>query len=143
MRDILYTAKRTDDGVWVEGLITHEIDGTLSSMEVFGGWGNCTFYKVDPKTVSEYTGLFDKRKRRIFEGDIVTANIYDRYNGWIENSLGKLIIEYRGVVVFKNGAFGIQTERGEFAPFASFCNTEFEIIGNRFDNPELVGWYNE
>ncbi|MBO5384522.1 MAG: hypothetical protein J6A30_09505 [Ruminococcus sp.] len=86
-------------------------------------------HRVIPETVGQYTGLNDSNGRKIFEGDVIQDGNCD-YN--------KYVVEY-------------STERGGFLPFAhgdgcgcceintlhdSTCHT---VIGNIYDNPELIG----
>ena len=47
----------------------------------------------------------------------------------------------KGVVTFRDGAFGLRWNRGEvreFSAFTSICNVDYKVIGNIHDNPELL-----
>jgi hypothetical protein len=63
-REILFKAKRVDNGEWVYG--------HLLSYRSIGKWGNCENYSytaIMPDTVCQFTGLTDKNGNKIFEGD--------------------------------------------------------------------------
>ena len=126
MREILFKAKRIDNGEWVEGFYVNYrnvIHYILVREE-----GILVWYEVDKNTICQYTGLTDKRGTKIWENDILKGLFLHG-------------MEVSAVVIFKDGAFGLKWNRGnveEFSPFTSICNVSFEIIGNIFDNPELL-----
>lgn len=123
MRKILFRGKQRLAGNWCEGFLVKTGDhfriSTRNDMISFG---------VDPETVGECAGLTDKNGRLIFEGDIVTG-------------LFLFGMEIKAVIVFRDGAFGLQWYRGsieEFSAFTSLCNVTYEVIGNIHDNKELL-----
>lgn len=143
MREILFKAKRIDNGEWVQGRnILTLIPNQSEELEVYiaqsgAGYsvdideaGNLLLikgelYKVDPETVCQYTGLTDKNGTQIFEGDIVK----DKY------IFGKVVYntnqeDFDGAASFMIDDVddGLQSYR--------FWNI-IEVIGNIFDNTEL------
>ena|SRR5699024_6697184 len=67
MREILFKAKRLDNGEWVGGDFSGKPNGVSYICPDRINW----WIKVDPSTVCRYTGLKDKNGVRIFEGDIL------------------------------------------------------------------------
>lgn len=122
MRDIIFRGKREDNGEWIAESETYikDGDGTWLSDE------SHDVVKVIPETVGEFTGVTDKNDRKIFERDIVKRG--DRI--WI--------IEYD----VKCAQFVMKTftERGVFfiRSFDLIPSEWCEVIGNKFDNPELL-----
>lgn len=77
MREILFKAKRVDNGEWIEGSLVHQtdyygdkvddyfiIDGTSTQDNDIG-----YEYRVDPETICQYTGMNDKYGKKIWEHD--------------------------------------------------------------------------
>lgn len=87
----------------------------------------------DENSIQELT---DKNGTKIFEGDIINIKgnpIYDDYK----------LIDYNAVVIFINGEFcaiDAITEDECAVKRYNFCTKELqiEVIGNIFDNPELM-----
>lgn len=134
MREILFRGKAVDNGEflkckgkWVEGGIAFYKDRTpYICPERFSDYDE--EIEVDPETVSEFTGLYDRNGKRIFEGDIVE---FDVSNGKTKDTVIWDYGEYNGVTGFR------------LKKYALFSITEtnrryFEVIGNKWDNPELL-----
>ena len=139
MREILFRGK-TYDGKWEQGDLRHggyvHNDSETYIMRSDYALHNIP---VDPKTVGQFTGLTDKNKAKIFEGDIVRC--YD------EN----LDDEFYAVVEFgnPNGAYNWGFQLRPIAK-ASFnidillwvemeeTGATIEVIGNIYDNAELL-----
>ena len=127
MREILFRGKRNGyaeqrDRDWLEGSLSV---GDNGGYEICYGTPRIRItYSVIPVTVGQFTGLLDKNGKKIFEGDIVDI--------LTEN-------EKIGVVAYEDGGFLVNAD-GFCVDFHSNINgTDLEVIGNIYDNPELLG----
>lgn len=123
MREILFRGKRTDNGEWIEGTYFPPANTLISyKLELIDGVVTFMDFCVIPETVGQFTGLTDKNGKKIFEGDIITMQKYGK---------GK----HKSLVYFKNGKFAVD---GSNYAFKDICPRNMEIIGNIYDNPELL-----
>jgi hypothetical protein len=70
-REIKFRGKRLDNGKWVFGdlLTKHPHHKGLTIVESGG-----LHHEVDPETVGQYTGITDKGKNKMFEGDLYRSD---------------------------------------------------------------------
>lgn len=78
----------------------------------------------------QFTGLTDKNGKEIYEGDIVTHNIYTKASGRTEKS-------EPNAVYWNEETCGFETNK-EGSYRAGMFYEEYEVIGNIYENPELL-----
>lgn len=135
MREILFKAKQKVTGKWVIGDLRQ--DHELGEAYIFG-WKYYVYkeelqrepfeYEADTETVCMYTGLNDKNISRIWEGDILKI-----VSGGIDEEDGFFIVKWDN-----NGARFILESDSLLTDFDHIYGTNCEVIGNIFDNPELI-----
>lgn len=117
MREILFRGKTVCDGDWVYGGVTW--DPSRKKFFVHTDWEEA---KVIPETVGQYTGLTDENGVKIFEGDILHAAQGDFVVRWSES-----------ICSFVAG------EKERMRPCMNSGTVKCcEVIGNIYDNPELI-----
>ena len=82
--------------------------------------------RIDVNTIGQYTGLHDKNGKEIYEGDII------QYED-ITKGLVRYSEKYAQYVLVNTGSV-----KDEFGPLGDYNIEVFEIIGNEFDNPDLL-----
>lgn len=123
MREILFRAKRIDNGEWVEGL----------PQKMWGEWhiinteDENTAYPIDPETICQYTGITDKNGKRIWENDIL-----------VEKHRGRIHYIFKVVWDAEEGSWMCESKFDSKYGIGIINSSKFEKIGNIFDNPEML-----
>lgn len=132
MREILFKAKRIGDDGWVEGYYQkrHNFLGNeehlIFPVDSHTVW---EYTEINPENLCQFTGLCDKNGKKIWENDILMAHLDESYPedttyetvewgiaGWVGHEAGSTDREY----------------------LDEFDLKHFEVVGNIFDNKELL-----
>ena len=136
MREILFKAKRKDNGRWEAGY--YEKKTKWHRLSEHGEYVKTEKHyicvnmvssedsyidriEVIPETICQYTGLTDKNGSMIWENDVVKDNVIFGAVVWDE----------------KNARFMIDDIHDGLQEYSDWWN-EVEVIGNIFDNPALL-----
>ena len=129
MREILFKAKRIDNGKWIEGYVVKRYgEWFLYNIKNADTCGQSN-YAVDSRTICQFTGLTDKNSKKIWENDILMAHLDESYPedttyetvewgiaGWVTHESNSVDRQY----------------------LDKFDLEHFEVVGNIFDNKELL-----
>lgn len=134
-REILFKAKRKDNGEWVEGnLITNERNENQKYIgyifdERNGVIEDFDLVEVIPDTICQYTGLTDKNGKKIWENDILKANLDESHPEDI--TYIKILWNECRFCVNENYSTDIDALK-------KWDAEHFQVCGNIFDNAELL-----
>lgn len=153
MREILFKAKRIDNGEWVIGNLVYSEDaeegweaiiiptfdsGMFTEGDGKGDLGFEVWYRVDKDTICQYTGLTDKNGNKIWENDLIKCY----YASGNEMAISQ--------IVFSEGSLNLGWCKKDLKSLCIYNDSlletgikqrdakECDVIGNIFDNPELL-----
>lgn len=125
MRKILFRGKRISTGEWIYGDLVHG-NSQITGDRIFEIWvpmpegetdpNKADCGEVDPATIGQFTGLYDKSGKPIFEGDVLSTGTGKPHE-----------------VMFADGTFLME---GTTIPFE--WAVKLYVIGNIHDKPKLL-----
>ena len=145
----LFKAKRIDNGEWVTGqyvkgldMYGKEVHLIFEPTTIFYSSGETDGWsEIDPHTICQCTGLKDKSGNLIWENDIIHKPFYTDYDAYANSEA------YNGRIQYEEGGWSVEITKSD----GSVCVSpiiemiayskdveHFEVIGNIFDNPELM-----
>ena len=122
----LYRAKRIDNDEWTYGYLY----GIWERKYILWGMTNNVpdMTEVEPSTICQCTGLIDKNGKLIWENDIciITDGTLDEEDGYfrLDWEIDRAMFEFEGTGICAN--------------FDNVSGYDCEVVGNIFDNPELL-----
>ena len=135
MRMIKFRGQRQSDNKWIYGDLMQPTElcdiYEISDCNTIDG----SRYDVIKDTVGQYTGLHDKNGKEIYEGDIIQhlyeySDITDRYLvEWDEDELRYVFQNLSN----KNNFCALEDMYDDY-----YGDYAIEVIGNIYDNPELL-----
>ena len=140
----LFRGKRIDNGERVVGnciddgvtgqVFIHAVGNSVNESDKVGEEGCLQFvaFEVAPSTICKCTGLKDKNGKLIWENDIVAY--WDSYS--TESGLAEA--DCIGKVVWDDETISFQVTNRLSAESYEVLGDECSVIGNVFDNPELL-----
>jgi uncharacterized phage protein (TIGR01671 family) len=120
MRVIKFRGFNAKNNQWLYGSHIINRGKHFVAPDEFAGDKTWEDYEVDPETIGQFTGLTDKNGHEIYEGDCLLSD---------ENAEVFEVVYDAPRFCFKDNVFGFR-----FLNHPEF----FHVIGNRYDNPELI-----
>ena len=137
----------------MEGLPGYDINGNITELEVYKKFGDCRIYEIDPDTICQFTGLNDNTKWKSLneqekESFLSKWNYKESRKNTPEDWNGRKIWENDIVKFDKSSNYPIVWNEeyctfgscyySDFDHLSKYRNTEMEVVGNIFDNGELL-----
>lgn len=127
-REIKFRGKRLKTGEWIYGFYVHDQEWAkhwIYHPKCTGVFIELVRTEVEEKSVGEFTGLLDKNRKEIFEGDIVKC--HDHPTG-VEDRIG--------VITYRQGEWNVGDS--SLSKLPDYGTAWTEIIGTVYENADLL-----
>lgn len=138
----LCKAKRTDNGEWVIGYVVKYGYTRKEKYYIVPDYASDLYaIEVDPSTICWCTGLKDKNNKLVWENDIIHKPFYTDDDAYANSEA------YTGRIQYEDGGWSIEIIKSDGSVCVSAIIDmiayskdieHFEVIGNIFDNKDLL-----
>lgn len=139
MRELKFKAKSKTTHTWLYGDVLRNERGEFAVVPPFkmNMSNECNLYEVDKETVCQFTGVYDRNGKEIYENDIVDTYPFERGYGVFTVLFASGYEENLGMPQ------GWYLQQGNFEKYIPLITSneeseKVEVIGNRFDKPNLI-----
>lgn len=125
MRTIKFRGKRKSNAEWVFGDLLNGLEGDRYIIITHNE--GVIKYEVNPDSVGQYTGQKDANGKEIYEADIIRHKVSNFFGivAWHKHSYFCIVDDPEQSTDKRNLGYMLDAY-------------DFIVIGNRFDNPELL-----
>lgn len=151
MREIKFRGKRIDNGEWVYGYFIPDM--LEKTHRKWTDWGFIKVFdydnaktntiRVERRTIGQFTGFTDDNDREVFEGDIVKINnhnykiVYETGSFMLVKCNEETDMYEQFLNCWNDNVYPLSQYHWEDGYEADLLNN-CEVIGNIYDNPELL-----
>ena len=137
----VFRGKRIKNGEWIEGYYRYIPCINRHSILPTNPKNEQEEYPITLETVGQYTGLTDKNGKKIFEGDILRGFQYPFCHDGKYNYYAEIIFADCSFMTYthKNPSSCVRgISDGNTELMECWVSEDWEVIGNIYDNPELL-----
>ena len=142
MRQIKFRGKHAKTGEWIYGSLLTWPDGFTMIYDTLLSDRSMAGHPVNPNTVGQFTGLLDKKDNEIYEGDIMYSEFSDGSGGHSLIGSNESIASFGMMDAY---SYQSKQEGYDFPEFKNYVLIAHlqkalicEVVGNIYDNPELL-----
>lgn len=131
MKKIKFRGKRLDNGAWETGCAVVIRQNTSAEQWFIADKMTGYLTPVSRNTVGQFTKLYDKNGKEIYEGDILGTE--EKVVGWVKDDVRGYCYD----VVYINHPAG-ESNWTLYSTVEDDYPEGIKVIGNIYDNPELL-----
>lgn len=135
-KKVEFRGKRVSDNEWIYGYLADE--SSINNINEIATPNE----DIDPETVGQFTNMYDCDGKPIFEGDIVESVSWNEFwsvgGNTMEPMRRRLFVDFRygGFKLVEHFAYPMSDSVFDLSRWDE--QGELKIVGNVYDNPELL-----